>query len=314
MSKVNLYIYPQARDHVQDSMRYYKHKVPFGKAGIEKHCNITTDIDKADLFYMGQMNADDANVPLNFEYLEKWPEKHVVDLEGDFNESNVPPPLPKEVLKTMATATNTIDWGNLVPRMAMSHVAWELSQNKEYIPDVEDKQKKFFFRGQYNHPLRGTLKNIEASNPPFNIEVTLLREWGGQVDLEDGDSRANMVDPYHKSMKAHLLSLCPRGVGMGSVRFYESCYFGCVPIIIGFDTILGDPWYDTSFIFRIDPTRSPEQIKEELHSISKEPLNLLRERGLKARVYYNEVVLPYMEDPTKYFLDTYKNNMKVINE
>ena len=98
---------------------------------------------------------------------------------------------------------------------------------------------------------------------------------------------------------------------MGSVRFYESCYFGCVPIIIGFDTILGDPWYDTSFAFRIDPTRSPEQIMEELYSISKEPINLLRDRGLRARAYYDEVVFPYLEDPTKYFLNTYKNNIKV---
>ena len=138
-------------------------------------------------------------------------------------------------------------------------------------------------------------------NSEFKKELHINRKWLGMVPLGATD----VHDKFIQTMSDNLISLCPRGSGMDSVRLYETCYYSRVPVLISDQDyyLLGEDNYDTDFCFRICTDNcDPFYIKEELGKIYNTPLGELRERALLAKKYFNEEIKRYFEDPTLYFL------------
>lgn len=102
-------------------------------------------------------------------------------------------------------------------------------------------------------------------------------------------------------MNDNLLSLCPKGVGGSSIRLYESCYFGCVPIILGSDKIMAEDEYDTSFAFKLEDYNNKTEIKKLIDEINNTEPKYLIEKGIKARRYYDDIVKPFLENPWEKF-------------
>jgi hypothetical protein len=93
---------------------------------------------------------------------------------------------------------------------------------------------------------------------------------------------------------------------MDTIRFYETCFFGRVPVVISEMAFMGDDDTDTSFIFKIPTDISEEEMAKELLKISQTPITELIERGKCARNYFLNVVSKYFEDPTLYFINWMK--------
>jgi hypothetical protein len=98
-------------------------------------------------------------------------------------------------------------------------------------------RKKAVFIGRVNtHPIRREL----------------FKKFKGQKDILVSDSLTGSKR-YAKQISRADLSICPRGFGGSSFRFYESIELGTVPVLIGdMDTrpFQDDiPWNDYSFYF-----------------------------------------------------------------
>jgi hypothetical protein len=112
------------------------------------------------------------------------------------------------------------------------------------------------------------------------------------------------IRKYEEGMKKNLIALCPRGKGYDSSRFYEVCFYGRVPVIIGDNRVLGDDVYDIdSFTFRIREQCSVDDMALQIQNIYDLPIEFLQERAKKARDYYEKVVRRYMNGPTEFFIE-----------
>ena len=116
---------------------------------------------------------------------------------------------------------------------------------------------------------------------------------------------SNAQMQYKSTMQNNIISLCPRGSGIDSVRLLESCYFTRVPVLISDHDyyILGEETYDTSFCFRIcKENMHPDFLRQELQKIYETPIEELRHRAIEARKYFEVVVREYFDDPTFFFI------------
>ena len=84
MSKIKLYVYPNAKPHVHDADETYYNTIPLSKEGIANHC-VMTNPEDADYFYMGQLANDRWNEfkPSNFKHFFGNENKHICDIEGE---------------------------------------------------------------------------------------------------------------------------------------------------------------------------------------------------------------------------------------
>lgn len=94
----------------------------------------------------------------------------------------------------------------------------------------------------------------------------------------------------------------PPARGDGSIRIYESCYFGRVPIISGHHWLIGHDYFDMSFLSQISHEATEEQMADFFREVSASPLAELQERGSLARRYFDEVRRSYFRGPTLHFL------------
>jgi hypothetical protein len=121
----------------------------------------------------------------------------------------------------------------------------------------------FSFMGGSTSLLRKRLFNLSFNCPDVFIENTsTYYHW----DLTQPD-RIDRQRRYAETLAASHFVLCPRGAGMGSIRFFEVMQAGIAPVLIADDYLLpaGVPW-DT-FLIRIaekDIARLPELIEPYL--------------------------------------------------
>ena len=112
-------------------------------------------------------------------------------------------------------------------------------------------------------------------------------------------------------MSNNLLSLCPRGSGIDSVRLIETCYYNRVPILISdYDYYLvGETSSELDFVYRITGhDLTPDKITEQLQKIYDTPIDELHDRANAARKYFDTTIRKYFNDPTKYFLEWLEEN------
>lgn len=309
---MKLFIYKHANIHTHDKIPEFVGTTPFCQTGIQKHCTVVDDPDKADFLYMGQISDGNIDDPTNllteekFVYLKGQESKHILDLEGDFCADKrytacgygriVAPDWVLTPIKSCAP-TKYAHWKH--PVMARPHVSQLLiflSQNPDCEIEYPD-EVSFGFRGMSGPiPTRNRVAQL-LKNSGIKNEIVLNADWGGRKELD-----SPIVTNYIDSMYRNLISLCPESTCSATIRFYETCFFGRVPVIIGEQMVMEEGDYDTSFIYKIDPNCSDEELLSKFRKIADTPYTELVEKAKAARQYFIDVVMKYFQDPTAYMI------------
>jgi hypothetical protein len=148
-------------------------------------------------------------------------------------------------------------------------------------PRLRTTEKRFLFtfQGGSTSLLRKRLFNMKFDRTDVLIENTSkYYHWD--------DSQADRMDrqrTYAETLAASHFVLCPRGAGMGTIRFFEVMAAGVAPVLMADDYQLpvGPQW--DKFLLRIaekDMARLPELLEARLASAA--------ERGRLAREAYVE--------------------------
>ena len=300
---MNIYLYPNHKSHAHDGDLPYHNTTPMSAEGIIKHCKLVGP-DEADFFYMGQITdvTIESMSENEFTYINQFPKKHMLDLEGDWHAHCA----PNWVINCIKSGNATKKEHYIQPfciRPAMSYLLVSLGRDTpDYVP-VFPENKSFGFKGFADlMNIRSRMAGcIRTAKLPAEIEFNYT--WCARQDLS-----SRVVDEYMRIMIEHIFALCPRGMGMDTIRFYEACFFARVPVLISDMKLMGEDYYDTSFVFHISPYANDEEMTKQLIEIYNTPMNELIERGKLARQYFLDVVVNYFQDPTLYFINFLKRN------
>jgi len=294
-----LYVYPHAKRHVHDDTEIYYNTVPMSEKGIKENFQLSSP-DEADYFYMGQIPNDRFNqfTPSAYKYLKGNESRHIVDVEGEGG-MPIAPWVHDCIVTTMGPLKRYSNMKYLFTRPTFSHLFLDIIKNRNEDFSLPT-EKSFGFRGFLNHKMRMMMVHA-LHNSDFEKDMHINRTWSGPSPI-GGD----VQNRYIETMKNNLISLCPRGSGIDSVRLIETCYYKRVPVLISDHDyyLFGEDNGDLDFVYRITGENlTPEKIRDELDTIYNAPVEVLHERALAAREYFDNVIREYFKDPTKYLLN-----------
>ena len=156
----------------------------------------------------------------------------------------------------------------------------ELNRDKwDEIASATRKRFLFTFQGGSTSLLRKRLFNLRFNRPDVVIENTSkYYHWD-----DSQPDRRDRQRAYAEVLAASHFVLCPRGAGLGSIRFFEAMAAGVAPVLISDGYVLPPgPEWDT-FLLRVgerDISRLPELIEPYVHQAA--------ERGRLAREAFRE--------------------------
>ena len=302
--KLKVYFYPGSRDPSEQEKAGYVNCVPFSPQGIERWIEPTDNPDEAQLFYCGQFHDKDAwrLSPGRFEFLQGRELKHVFDVEGDWRGMDIPEWLKPCVLTVMNAREKNRGW-NIMARPGCSKLLVHLAREAPSGFRLPSK-KQFWFRGQQDSGgLRMRLSNILEDNfvticKPKEVDFQFNSFWGAVLDVNHQE-----VAEYRRGMEDSTFILCPGGEGWGAtLRMYEACYFGRVPILIADCLWAWEDVTDVSFASRISPHASDDEMGKALADIFAISDSELEDRCRMAALYFEHVVRFYFRDPTEFLM------------
>lgn len=289
MRKIKLFLYDHAPPHVHDSIPAYRNSVPFSEEGIAQWCELVDPKD-AELFYCGQYADKDRWMlnPERFEHFKGNEHRHVFDLEGDQSQLSFLPWMRPCIITAMNAEPNHRNW-NCFVRPGCSTLLMDMVKNPR--PFQPPKQVGFYFRGQRDpNGLREKVREaFLQSGVPGEWQWT--DKWNAPSILSDPD-----VSQYEAGMKHWSFALCPAGTGQMTVRFFEACGFGRIPVVIADNYLFEDR---LSLPFQRGSNSSVEQlvrIMKHLTASYKPELS-----AHHAAIFVSRIV-KYFHDPTLYFL------------
>lgn len=295
---LTIYLYPNSIPHLHDTVEEYKNIVPFSLGIINNYCKITNDPLNCDYFYIGQWHDQITPDFRQFPYLDKYPEKHIIDIEGDGTNRNIPNSLFSSILTINSLNKGLLSLLKKKPyvRPTFSKLLVDCAKNR-YDRFTLGKRSFGFIGLSDPWGVRHRMAKI-LNNLNINKEIILRNDWNG---LTHKDSP--IVKKYEELMMRNSFALCPRGAGEDSVRFYEACFFERVPVIIGNNILPGElDGYDVSFAFRINYDESEQnQMTKflQIYSISDDEI---LERSIRARKYFEDIIRPQIQKPTERFI------------
>lgn len=297
---MKFYIHPKAKLCSQElEFTDYEKYVPLTRKNISRNVSIVNSIQDCDYIFLGQVCEGQSISQEFIDICNTYKTKAIVDIEGDFGSSLFHP-----CFKQVTTCAGGPDkrWGleSCFVRPHLSKVLIELFESKLPVKSSSEKKLNFFFQGQINVLNRVLMIESFMESRIENVVFKLQPTWGANKSIKDSD--------YCQTMNDNLLSLCPRGVGGSSIRLYESCYFGCVPIVLGSDKMMAEDEYDTSFAFKLEDYNNKSEIKKLIEQINNTEPKYLIEKGIKAKKYYNDVVAPYFNNPASQFVSWIQSN------
>jgi len=225
LRKIKLFLYDHAPPHIHDSIAGYENTVPFSKAGIAKWCELV-EPNEAELFYCGQYSDRDRWMlePTRFGYFASAAARHLFDLEGDQSQQSFLPWMRQGIITAMNANPDHRNWNTFV-RPGCSNLLMSLVANPpEFtLPD----EIGFFFMGQPDP--NGLRERVAEAFFKANVpgEFIFTKKWNAVSPLDDAD-----VLRYVEGMKRWSFQLCPAGTGQMTVRFFEACAYGRVPVVI----------------------------------------------------------------------------------
>ena len=291
-----IFIYPSAPRAIHDCIEGFFGTTPFGGDDITNHFRVVDNPKAADLFWMGQYNDKVKERwllhPNRFAHFWDYPDKHVIELEGDWRDQDFPLWLkPTRIITGNAHPSHFEQGWRIFVRPVMSPLLLRLVRDPpDFRPPV---QHRMWFRGQRDS--RGVREKLAQALQLSRVDhtFTFLENWSVYAPP---DSEVAMT--YCAMMKEYSTALCPRGEGMATCRFYEACAFGRTAVVVADNVLAGVPpdgW----------PTRIPDGLSVEgmaafLSSIYEKPHYDLCQLS---RSYFDGWLTPYFRDPTKMFLN-----------
>ena len=294
---LKLYLYPHAPQHVHDTISQYRNSVSFSIDGIVKHCELVGP-EQAEYFYMGQYADKYAWKlhPNRFEYFKGNESRHILDIEGDWANMDIPEWLRPCMITAMNATVRERDWRVFI-RPGCSMLLMDMLRRE--IPYRPPEKIGFYFRGQPDpHGVREKLRcALLKSGLPHSFEFT--NQWNAPTHTDNPEVRK-----FQDEMGKWSFALCPSGTGKKmTVRFYEACAMGRIPVVVG-----NNDWLEeriaSEFKFQTFADVPEDELMGWLNGvfmIASRP-EMLRELSETARDYFNDTVRGYFRDPTEYFL------------
>jgi hypothetical protein len=310
MKKLKIYIYPNSLPHEHDKEDIYRNTVPLSEDGIEKHCQLV-DPHEAEYFYMGQISDGvDLPNPDDFEYLPGREEKHICDIEGDWLTKRLPSWLKSSILTMNGVRGEYVEENiKIFTRPTFTYLLMDIIRNNREVKYTFNGNKNFSFKG-YPDPFGVRHKMAEAcrlSDGSIGYDIEFNNSWAAR-----SGPNSEIAKDYCKKILRNTFSLCPRGTGVDTVRFFESCFFSRIPVVISNCRVFGQEYdIDNPFYFQIDPDLTANQMMEKLYEIQEYPVVKLEEMSYNAKEYFENYVRKYFEDPTLMFIEWLKKE-KVI--
>jgi hypothetical protein len=308
MSKLKIYVYPNAKEHVQDNMeKQYFNTIPLSKQGIEDHCEIVS-AEKADYFYMGQVSC---GLPLpskaEFKYLDGNEERHIIDFEGDWFNKSIPDWL-KNSLVSVSGVKKEYSGIKIFTRPALSYLLMNIIRNDRKVKHTFEKNKTFGFKG-FADPRGIRIKTAKACElSGVKTDIIFNNSWQGKASV-----KSKAVSDYCKMILQNTFSLCPSGTGVDSVRFFEVCFFSRIPVVVGENFTMGHNFNKTNpFYFQIDPYLPTDSIALKIKEIENTPIETLKKMSINSKKFFDEVVKSYFDDPTRRFIEWLQTDNKQI--
>lgn len=315
---INLYIYPNINTPTQEVTPEYRTYLPFTPLIIHSHpsVQVVTNPEDADFFFMGQFgdvvitpdksqSVDFLDKPLSsyfarFPFLFRYPHRHILNKDGDWVNKEPPDYFLKCVIfsSSIPTFRHPINY-YIHPCQSRPFI----SLISRYDTFESLAPRSFYFQG---------CKNIIGTRKRLGDIVNRLHLPNFYLILNSGfsysDPNDNFTKLYFNRFLEHRFALCPSGGAHDSIRFFEACFFGSIPIVFGDPLLPGeDEGKHLDFFFRISPSLSDEEIEDNLTKIMGLSDEECRTRARKARKYFDEIIRPRIQDPTRCFVDYLEN-------
>lgn len=302
--KRKIYVYPDAQAHAHDSIPEYRGLTPFCADGINKHFDVVNSKSEADILYMGQFSC--GNRPFeerSYPLLKDENYKHVCDVEGDWEHKNVPSGLFKAKMSINCAKSEYISQGaKMFVRPTFSKLLASLGRGEKSVEFVSNVDGQFGFRGQID-PFGVRMKTAQAC-----IKAGVRHDiYFNSKSFSRSSSEEDPVKIYVKGIQQNSFALCPRGVGRDTVRYYEACALGRIPIVVSRVKLFCEEEYE-NFWFKIDKDLSADQMAIEIQKISSISKSEIKHRQRLAYNYFHTLVKEYFSDPTLMFLKWYERN------
>ena len=292
--KSKIYFYPGSRDITIYERDGYVDCVPFSPQGM-RWIEPTENPDEAQMFYCGQFHDKDAwrLNPNRFEFFQGRESKHVLDVEGDWRGMDIPEWLRPCILTAMNQREKYRDW-NVMTRPGCSRLLVHLAREAPSGFRMPS-NKQFYFQGQKDSAgLRERVyQNLIAADVPYTFSFNF--RWNAPSALDDPE-----VIQYRQRMCDSAFILCPAGEGQATLRMYEACYYGRIPIVVADCLWAWEDVTDVSFAFRISPQAGDEEMVKALADIFSMAESELEDRCRMAALYFEHIVKSYFRDPTEF--------------
>jgi len=162
--------------------------------------------------------------------------------------------------------------------------------------DNSNKDIYYSFIGFNTHSSRAKLFKMKH---PKNSLIVERKQW--HFDQASADNQLKEKIEYENVLSRSRFSLCPRGFGASTLRFWESLKVGAIPILIADDMILPAGYDWSKCIVRIKE-KDILKINDVLARICKVKENQMRKNCLEAYSLFSE------NNFVKVIRDYYKNN------
>jgi hypothetical protein len=242
---------------------------------------LTGSAADADLILMMGNFGRDPEYLLDHPAYKQFPEKCAVYTEDD-NYLPLAPGVYCSARDDRSTRIGRVFSYTYVTRNGRYQNPYLSELNKQKWVEIEratPKRYLFTFQGGSTSLLRKRLFNLRFDRPDVLIENTSnYYHWD-----DSQPDRRDRQRAYAEVLAASEFVLCPRGAGLGTIRFFESMAAGVAPVLISDDYVLppGPEW--DSFLIRVSE-----------NDISKLPQLLARlqpeaaERGRLARKTFED--------------------------
>lgn len=153
---------------------------------------------------------------------------------------------------------------------------------------ANDKKDIFYsFIGYDNHPVRSELFGLR--HPAGTVIIKRL-QWHFNVTstkvAESLERQKNEKMEYQDVMARTRYSLCPRGTGASTLRFWESLQAGAIPVLLSDDMSLPSG-FDWSRCVVFIKESDVQQINTILSSITEQQENAMRQSCLEAFIKFS---------------------------
>jgi hypothetical protein len=243
--------------------------------------NLTPSAADADLILMMGNFGRDPHYLLEHPAYRHFPDKCAVYTEDD-NYLPLAPGVYCSAGEDRSTRIGRVFNYTYVTRNGRYQNPYLSELNKQKWTEIEASTAKrylFTFQGGSTSLLRKRLFNVRFDRPDVLIENTSnYYHWD-----DSQPDRRERQRAYAEVLAASHFVLCPRGAGLGSIRFFEAMAVGLAPVLISDGYVLppGPDW--DSFLIRV-----PERAISNLVEILEPHLAQAADKGRLAREAFQE--------------------------